>query len=641
MEKKSLARRYKRPFHFIRVFLLGNPLKSTLRHKERLGILLGFPILAVDAISSLAYATEEIFLVLMQNKTNLIFLAFPLSLLISLVMCIVMISYFQTVKAYPDGGGAYTVAKHNLGTQPSLIAASSLLLDYVLTVAVSVTAGIRALTSILPNLYPHRITLSIMGIMLLTWINLRGIRESAKAVAPLVYGFIVMLLYLAIKGNFDIFSSTIRVHTPTESYPNQLFDIFSQVGILAILLKAFSSGCTAMTGIEAVANAGSALAKPSYKVARSILIMLGACICIIFPAITFISQKMLVLPTESKSLLSLVAFSIFNSPALYSIFQGMTAIILFQAANTAYADFPRLSAIISNDGWLPKQLSLIGDRLVFSNGIICLSLIAIILVMIFDGKTHYLIPLYAVGVFSAFTLNQAGMFQYWKNKKGISNANKKIKMLISMIGTLITFCTLCVTFYSKFFDGAYIVLIIISIFVFICRKIHKHYFHVEDALSINKNFIYLTKSVHTFSHSKKKRIFVPINSINKGSLTALAFAREMSQDVTAIIVSVNDIKSDFIANEILKLNWGIETVQIESHYRSVVQPIVDHIHQIEHATKKPSVIVLSELVLPKWWQHFLHNKTASAIEHALIWESPSVGESRVVINVPYMVHLPD
>jgi amino acid transporter len=631
---------YNHPLMRLRNIFLGHPLKTSSQDREALGFWLGLPLLAIDALSSMAYATEEILLALTVLGTSYYHFSVPIAFVIVILMTSIIASYVQTVQAYPEGGGAYVVAKNHLSWSAwSLIAASSLLVDYILTVAVSVTAGVRALISAYPQWIGYNTSFSLVVISVMIWINLRGIRESAKAVAIPVYAFIVSILFLGVSGFFV--SSDIQ---PVETNSTPVLDLAA----FAVILRAFAGGCTAMTGIEVIANAGSILKKPHAVVARKILFALGILLGGGFLAITMSVQKLGLVPEMNESLISILARKSLGTGVIYQSVQILTACVLFLAANSAFAGFPKLTAMLAQDSRLPKQFSAVGDRLVFSNGIISLGLAAIVLVIIFNGDTHALIPLYAIGVFMAFTLSQFGMFHYWlgrkkressiyvnQNKIGASSEYRwdMVKAHITAFGTFLTFIALVVTFEAKFSQGAYIVLIIILLFSFLFWAISKHYKKFALLLEINRKMI--KEKHHHFSQSGNRPIVVPVSRLHKGSLEALAFARQLSKDVRALIIEIgqSDIKETKKAIE--DLEWDIKVVTIHSPYRSIIQPVVDYVHSVDSMYKDLTVLVLPELIPSHWWQNLLHNKTSKSINKALTWNEYVLDQARIIIHVPY------
>lgn len=631
------------PFARIRRFLFGHPLKTSSQQKERVGFLLGLPILAVDTISSLAYATEEILIALSIGGPQLFQLSLPIAVTIILLLWTLVVSYSQTVQAYPEGGGAYIVAKNNLNPFTSILGASTLVLDYILTVAVSVTAGIRALTSAYPQLLPMATELSVAGILILAWLNLRGVRESAHAILIPVYSFIFMVL---IVGGLGVFIAPGEVKIGAA---NQDVDIVWTLLTLFIVLRAFAGGCTAMTGIEAVANAGRVLNEPTSRIAQQILIAIGLIGAISFFLITKASYHLGLVPLETESIISQLTRSVFGDGFFYGFFQFLTAIILFLAANTSFAGFPQLAAMVAKDQWLPKQLNALGDRLVFAYGIVWLALISCVLVIIFKGNTHALIPLYAIGVFSAFTINQVGMTHFWfkchKQSKGKVSANfslKKLlshpqtKMFINAFGAIFTALALIITAIAKFTEGGFLIFIAVPIIVACCYRIRRHYQVIEKELIVTKKI--KNQDLHQrFSHATYRTVVVPVSRLHRGSYEALSFAREISKNTIALIVNIDEEAAERTRKQLQELNWGIKIIMLDSPFRSIINPIVEYVLYLDKIDKELVTLVLPEIVPAKWWQNLLHNSTANAIAKALSWSEYIPDQARIIINVPFHV----
>lgn len=651
MRVQSSARRGLTDHHPItrlKHFVFGHPLRTSSQNHERLGYWLGLPILAVDTISSLAYATEEILMALTIGGIYFIQLSTELATLISCLILALIFSYVQAVKVYPEGGGAYVVAKQNLSPLLSIIAASSLVVDYILTVAVSVTAGVRALASAFPILNTHLALYSMGGILFLAWINLHGIRESARLITIPAYGFIIMVLALGIMG----FNQALD--TPPHASNAEHMDAYMGWVAALIILRAFSGGCTALTGIEAVANAGRILKDPIARNAGRILLSIAAILSVAFLTITYSAESFHLLPKTEESIMSQFTRYVIGDGFFYQLFQILTAIILFLAANTAYAGFPRLSAMMAKDRWLPKQLSSLGDRLVFSYGITWLSILAIALVFFFEGETHALIPLYALGVFTAFTLNQLGMIAHWRKQRVVpvlwphawmkrlrtyasyTLAHPKFNIGVNVFGATLTAAALLITLVGKFAEGGYIVLIALPLLIWACYQIHAHYDDIEEKLKVNDDFI-KSINIKSFSNARKRTVIVPVSRLHKGALKSLAFAREISRNVIALVVDTHAHDAEKTIDRIKDLNWGIRTVYMPSPYRSITRPIVEFVHDMDKADEAIATVVLPEIVPAKWWQNFLHNRTADDITKLLSWSEYIPNEARIVINVPFHV----
>jgi amino acid transporter len=631
------------PLDKIQQLLFGHPLKTSMQKKERVGFWLGLPILAVDTISSLAYATEEILIALMIGGTQLFQLSIPIAITIILLLWTLVISYSQTVQAYPEGGGAYIVAKHNISPFVSVLGASALILDYILTVSVSVTAGIRALTSAYPQFFPFATELSVVGILMLGWLNLRGIRQSASVILIPVYAFILMVFLIGMIGIFTTPAETNMAASVKKT------DIVWTFLTLFIVMRAFAGGCTAMTGIEAVANAGKILKEPTSRIAQYILIAIGLIGGVSFFLITKLANDFGVTPSLTESVISQITHNIMGDGVGYIFFQLLTAGILFLAANTAFAGFPQLAAMVARDQWLPKQLSALGDRLVFSYGIMWLTIISCVLVIIFRGDTHAIIPLYAIGVFSAFTINQFGMTRFWlrayqkeKEKKPFKFSVRRIishpltKMLINAFGASFTAIALTITSIAKFTEGGFLIFLAVPAIVGCCYAIRKHYQIIEKELIVTQKI--KKQDIHQrFSDSTYRTVIVPVSRLHRGSYKALAFSREISKNVVALIVNINAETTENTRKQLQELNWGIKIVILDSPYRSIIRPTIDYILHQDKMDNQLVTVVLPEIVPAKWWQHYLHNRTADAITKVLSWSESVPNQARIIINVPFHV----
>jgi amino acid transporter len=651
------SRYLKSPFSRLKYWLFGSPLRNTAQKREKLGVWGGLAVLGSDALSSIAYATEEIFLALAILGPQAFDLSIPIACAIVVTLLIVIFSYRQTVAVHPNGGGAYMVAKHHLGRLPALVAAGSLLMDYVLTVAVSVSAGVRALTSLFPSLYHASVNIAIGAVIFLCWINLRGVRESARVFALPLYGFVMIISSLCLYGIYDGIYGFTDISSPHLSVTPSQWSSMMDVSGLLIILRAFSGGCTAMTGIEAIANAGPLLKEPHVKNAQRIYSLLAILLAFMFLSLTILAQQYGISPRPQESLLSQLARRLWGEGLFYTTLQLFTAIVLFLAANTAFAAYPRLCAILARDGWLPKQLSSVGDRLVFHKGIFLLTLLVIVFLIIFRANVHHLIPLYAIGVLIAFTLSQFGMMRYWlahlnrvplkndsvllKNDKDkhhqiplkipsklFTKRSIRFRAFLSGFGALTTGLVLIIFFESKFVQGAYLSLVVIPLLCWMCLKIQHHYQQVEPQLMVSEEQI---RRPRAFSDFSKRQALVPISRIHLGSLEALAFARELTNHVIAVLVELDYDQTLATKNFIEKLNWNIQVLILQSPYRSIINPLLEYLSTFE----KDTLIIFPEIVPKKWWQKFLHNETVLELIKALGWYPPLVGQTRIIITVPY------
>lgn len=584
----------------LRRTLFGSPLETSRMSHERLGPMVGLAVFASDALSSVAYATEEILLALVLAATAGLPYTVPVGVGIAVLILIVAFSYRQTIIQYPDGGGAYIVAHDNLGENYGLTAAAALLIDYILTVAVSVTAGVAAVLSAFPALIPYRITLTIIVILFVALMNLRGVRESGLFFAIPTYGFILSLLALVVVGIAKSASSAPLTPAP-EGLPSM-----PQALTWFLVLRAFASGCAALTGIEAVANGVQAFKHPAPKHAVQVLTALALLLLVMFVGITWLANHLAILPSHHETVVSQIAEQVFGRSWFYYVIQVMTSIILFLAANTSFAGFPRLASILARDGYLPRQLSNLGDRLVFNNGIFVLAGAAIVLVMIFGGQTHALIPLYAVGVFLAFTLSQTGMVVRWyrKREKGWRSG-----IVINAIGALTTLVVLSIILMVKFTTGAWMVAVLIPLIVLEFRAIHRHYAGVAGLLRIEK----LNKlPVHP------TKVIVPVAGLHRGVLRALRFAAGLNTSTVALHVGVDEVVAAKLKQQWQKLEVEVPLVVLDSPYRSLVAPLLDYVDQELAQTPDGFVAVVIPEFVPQHWRHaFLHNQSALLLEFAL------------------------
>jgi amino acid transporter len=534
----------------------------------------------------------------------------PVALAISTLIAIVAMSYFQTIHAYPNGGGAYIVAKENLGTYPGLIAGSALLIDYVLTVTVSVSAGIAAITSAFPVLHEYNVALCVTAILLIMTGNLRGVRESGKIFSVPAYIFIGALYLLMV---FGVKKYLTLPHLPMPAFREASTNILP----IFIILRAFASGCAALTGIEAVANGVQAFKPPESRNAGITLIWMALILASLFMGITFLAAHYGILPNENETVLSQVARAVFSKGIIYYVIQFSTALILILAANTSFADFPRLSSIMAADRYLPRQLSNRGDKLVFSNGILILGFFSIVLIVLFRGDTHALIPLYAVGVFCAFTLSQAGMVKHWLAYKGKGWVKSAV---INGIGAITTAIVLVIIASTKFLHGAWIVLIAIPGLVYLTMKVHQHYLSVADQLTVA-----CPVKQPDFTHHS---VIIPISGIQNAVVGAIKYAKALSNDVSAVYVCLDPVETEKIMIKWDHACMGVPLIILESPYRSVIEPLLDYIEEIKSEYKDGVItVVLPEFVPSKWWHHLLHNQTALLIKGILLFKKGVVSTS--------------
>jgi amino acid transporter len=599
----------------IKRFVVGKPIPSHLAHHERLSRTVGLAVLSSDALSSVAYATEEILRVLIFAGATALSIASPIALVIAAILAVVVFSYRQTIFAYPSGGGAYIVARENLGESPALIAAGALLIDYILTVAVSVAAGVAALTSAFPPWRIYRVELALGFVLILMVGNLRGIRESGRIFAVPTYFFILATLTLIAIGAWHALTGS--VHPVTTNDPMQ---VTTQPLTLFLLLTAFSNGATAMTGVEAVSNGVPAFKPPESKNAAATMLMMAVLSITMFLGITLLAQSYHVLPSEHETVVSQLARGVFGYRGIaYYAVQAATMLILVLAANTAYADFPRLASILARDRYLPRQFMNQGDRLAFSNGIVGLSMFAAILLVVFRGDTHALIPLYMIGVFVSFTLSQAGMVVRWRR---LRTRGWHSHAIVNGIGAVVTGVVLIVVAVTKAHEGAWLIMLLIPANVLFFRAVRKHYATVSTQLSLEG---WRPQRV------RSNTVIVPISGIQRAVVGALDYARTLSGDVRALYVNI-----DPVATERLKSQWpewgqGVPLVVLDSPYRSLMEPLLEYVEQLNVSNPGDYVtVVLPEFVPARWWHHLFHNQNALLIKGALLFQPHTV-----VTSVPF------
>ncbi len=598
--------------NWLKRLLIGRPLENEALKDEKYSVFWGLPILSSDAISSVAYATEEILWVLVPAIG-----LFAFKPLIGIcwaiigLLAILTFSYRQTIQAYPGGGGAYTIAMDNLGPYAGVAAGAALAIDYTLTVAVSISSGVFNIASAFPVLLDYRVWLAI-GILLLIFIgNLRGVRESAKLFGFPAYAFMFAMITMIIVGVFKV-----KVLGFIPRIPENIPEIGAEPLTIFLILKAFSSGCAALTGVEAVSNAVPNFKEPSPKRANMVLLLLSLIVLILFGGISYLANLYHVAPLAHNSVLSQISAQVFGGHNFFYYFtQIFTMIILAMAANTAYAGFPMLISLMARDGYAPRQLSTRGNRLNYSNGILILTLIAGLLIVVFEASVSHLIGLYAVGVFISFTLSQAGMFVRWLRTK---EKGWQYKAAINGLGALVTFIAVFVIGNTKFFMGAWIVVIVIPVLMFFFLRIKRHYLAVSLQLRLQPEeleAIDLSKDVY------RNHVIVPIESINKSSIRALRYAKTISNNVVAFNVATNAENERRIRERWQKLHTGIPLIIKYSPYRKVIEPLLEFIESYEeHNYRKGDMItvILSQFAVKTWWQIFLHNQSRLFIERNLL-----------------------
>jgi amino acid transporter len=627
-------------FSTIKHFLIGKPFPTSMDIHERLDKVRALAVFASDPISSNAYATESIMSVLIVLGSQSLGLTLPIGLAVAGLVLIVIFSYIQTIMHYPDGGGAYTVAKDNLGQFPSLLAAAALLTDYILTVSVSVSAGVKAVTSAFPQTFDYRVHMALIAILFITWMNLRGVRESGTVFAIPTYAFVLgglITIAIGFARQLQLFGLA-----PLPVLAHAVPAAASPIGFAYIwlLLRAFSGGCTALTGIEAISNGVQAFKPPEPKNAVKTMLAMGIMAMALFVGITFLSTHMHLVPNETESILSQMTREITGRSVVYYWVQFFTAGILFLAANTAYQDFPRLSSFLAKDRFMPSWMQNRGDRLVFSYGIAALAFIASIIIVIFQANEIAMLPLYALGVMLSFSLSQAGMFHlmgrisHLKPGEALHTMVTKIhyesgvrwKRAVNAFGAIITFLVFITLMSTKFMDGAWIVVLIIPIAIVIFYSIHHHYKNLANQLSLENHDE--TSLIH------HNRVVMPIGGVHRGTLKALRFARTLSHDVTAVHISIDPLETDKI-----KAKWdmwgdGYRLIIIHSPYRLFLEPLLNYVDRIEEVCHEGDeiTIVVPQFIPKNPLSRALHTRTAETLRKALLRR-----ENIVITEVPYQV----
>ncbi|HVA24469.1 MAG TPA: APC family permease [Chloroflexota bacterium] len=599
--------------------LIGPPLASSQAIHERLTKIKALAVLSSDALSSVAYGTEAILAVLVLAGASALSTSLPIGAAIVALMIIVGVSYRQTIKAYPKGGGSYIVTKDNLGTLPGLLAGASLLVDYVLTVAVSVSAGVAAIISARQDLQPYIVPMGLAFIAFITIANLRGIRESGNIFAVPTYVFIVSMFVLIVAGFIRLGTTGIQPVAEAQAPPAiEGLTIF-------LILRAFASGCSAMTGVEAISDGVPAFKEPQASNARTTLLWMVIILATMFAGVTALSHILAIVPENPnvagyETVLSLIAKSIFGVGPMYYVIQAATALILVLAANTSFSDFPRLSYFLARDGFMPHQYGQRGGRLAYSTGIITLGLLSGILLWAFNAQTDALIPLYAVGVFSAFTLSQSSMVRRWLTRK---EPGWRTSWLINAVGACATGLVLVVIVATKFLYGAWIVCLLIPIIIGLFLTIHRHYNKVHGELDGD---VPLTPAAirHT--------IIVPVADLNRPAISTLAYARSISPNVTAVHIAEDEDSARAFRERWQAWGDKVPLVTIESPYRSIIGPLLRYIDNIDRQEDKTDTItvILPEYVTAHWWEQLLHNQTALRVKAALLFRPGTV-----VTSVPY------
>lgn len=622
-----------------RTWLIGRPLATADAPHQTIGKMVGLAVFASDALSSTAYATQEILMVLALAGAGAFGLSIPIAMVITALMAIVTISYEQTIHAYPGGGGAYIVARDNLGELPAQTAGAALLTDYILTVAVSVSSGVAQITSAFPAIYPLRVELAAVLVLFIMLVNLRGVKESGVAFAVPTYYFVILMLVTVGLGMLRWATGSLgTVVAP----PELEVALTTQVVTPFLLLHALANGTSALTGIEAISNGITAFKEPRSRNAGITLIWMACILGTLFLGITFLAHQVGAIPSEMETVISQLARTVFGGQNfLYLAVIAGTALILVLAANTAFADFPRLSAIQANDGFLPRQLTYRGSRLVYSYGIAALAFIAIALIVIFQASVSRLIPLYAIGVFLSFTLSQAGMaHRWWKSghlPPGVEvqepgsilrfDRSWLVKMLINGFGAVCTFVVMIVFAVTKFSEGAWIVVIVTPLLITIFFIIHHHYKSLAHQLSLENGL--------GRPRIARDRVIILVGGVHQGTLAALRFARTLSDDLTAVHIATDPLEAEKIEKKWAIHGEGIRLVTLNSPYRLMIEPLLEFLQRLEDVRRPNEVItiVVPRFIPQRWWANFLHMRTAEMLRKMLLNR-----DDIVIVEVPYQVH---
>jgi amino acid transporter len=604
----------------LRYFLIGSPLPTQALSDTRLSKVRALGAFSPDALSSIAYANQEIYLGLIVAGSVGLGYTLPIGITIAGLLVLLALSYFQTIHGYPSGGGSYVVARENLGTYPGLIAAAALLIDYLLTAAVSLSAGVEAFASAFPVLWPHRVGIALVLLVFITLLNMRGIRETGFVMSIPVYFFVVTFIGMLIYG-------VVRAVLEGPGGFAATAPLATQPVTLVLILHTFSSGCTALTGIEAISNGVPAFKPPEARNAGRTLIVMAILMGVLLLGSLGLTQYLAVVAGPDETILSALARRILGTGFGYYLIQIGTMLILAVAANTSFAGFPRLAAVLASHGYAPRQLTNLGDRLVYQNGNLILALGTAILLVAFNGDTHLLIPLFAVGVFLAFTLSQAGMVVHWwrEHRRGWF-----LKALINGLGGLATAVTLLVVGYSKFLQGAWISILLIPILVWVFIQVHRHYNEVAQELSLKG----LPPSLRP---APPMRVVIPVSGVHRGVVEAINIARSISNDVTAVYVELEPGMGDKVRAEWDRWWPDVHLAVIPSPYRSIIQPFLSYLDQTdrEHNDGTLAAVVMPEFIPAHWWQGLLHNQTAFVMKNILLYGRRRLGYTRVIIDVPF------
>lgn len=618
-------------------WLIGRPLATADAPHQTIGKIVGLAVFSSDALSSVAYGPQEMMMVLALAGAGALHLTFPIAIAILGLLLILIFSYEQTIHAYPDGGGAYIVSRDNISAFAAQTAGAALLTDYILTVAVSISSGTAQIVSAFPDLIPFKVEIAVIFILLVMLINLRGVRESGTAFAIPTYIFIGLMYITIVIGLFRYFTGTLNPVTN----PPEMELVTAQGVTLFLILRSFANGTASLTGVEAISNGITAFKEPRSRNAGIILLSMGAILGSMLIAISFLAVKVQAIPSESETIISQIARAVYDDRGiLYLATISVTTIILVMAANTAFAGFPRLSAMLATDGYLPRQLAYRGSRLVYSRGIIALAGIASILVVVFRASVSGLIPLYAIGVFLSFTLSQSGMaHRWWKSGRLPEGSSVKeagstlvhdrhwlLKMLINSLGALTTLLVTAIFAITKFKEGAWIIIFVIPILVTIFSLTFRHYKSIARQLSLDK---FRSTVLPT-----RMRVIIPIGGVHRGTMAALRYARSLSDDITAVHVSLDPVEAERIAAKWEEWGGGYRMVILNSPFRLFYEPLLEYIDSMQKNSKPGDLItiVVPQFVTNNPLTAALHTKTAESLRRILL-----VHPNLVITEVPYQV----
>lgn len=619
-------------------WLIGRPLQTADAPHETIGRTVGLAVFASDALSSTAYATQEILVVLAAAGAIAFGLALPIAVAIVVLLAIVTISYQQTIHAYPGGGGAYIVSRDNLGELPAQAAGAALLTDYILTVAVSISSGVAQVVSAFPGIASYRVPLAVAMVLVIMLINLRGVRESGRAFAVPTYFFVASMLLTVGLGLVRYVTGALGI--VADPPPMHGLEPVAMVTPF-LLLHAFANGTTALTGVEAISNGIPAFREPRSHNAAITLVWMSAILGSLFLGITFLAVHVGAVPSETETVISQLARTVFGGRELaYLVVISATTVILIMAANTSFADFPRLSALAAADGFLPRQLTYRGSRLVYSRGIVALALLASLLIVIFKASVTLLIPLYAIGVFLSFTLSQGGMARRWwkigqlepgeeRQERGSSlryERGWRVKLVVNGVGALCTLIVMGVFAWTKFTQGAWLILVILPVLVFTFSSIHRHYRGLAGRLSL--------EDYGAPPHVRRHRVLLPVSGVHRGTLAGLRYARSLSDDVTAIHVALDETEAEKVRKKWETWGDGVRLVMLDSPYRLLLEPLLGYIQEVARQRQpgETITIVVPQFVPKGWVANLLHTQTALWLRMALMFKP-----GFVITDVPYQV----